>query len=445
VKQNSTYIRFFLLLVFSATMFAEPAQTGDAPFDWESFIDSRTDEIYDQVVQWRRHFHQYPELSNREFKTAAKIAEFLESLGLEVQTGIAHTGVVGILRGGKPGPVVGLRADMDALPVRERVDLPFASEVVGEYMGREVPVMHACGHDAHMAMLMGVAQILTEKKEELPGTVKFIFQPAEEGTPPGEEGGAELMVKEGVLKNPDVEVIFAQHITAMSPSGRIGTRPGSFKAASDTFKIEVRGKQTHGSTPWTGVDPIVVSAQIINGLQTIVSRNAELTKEPAVLTVGTINAGSRHNIIPESAEMTGTIRTLDPGMRDLIHQDIHRVATGIAESMRAEAIVEITPGYLMTYNDPDLAAKMIPTLQEVAGDENFHIMTPVMGAEDFSFFQQEIPGLYYFLGAMPDGIDPADAPPLHTPEFRIKEEAMKTGVRAMAYLTIDYMNQNDTY
>jgi amidohydrolase len=438
MKKVTTVLVFIFILL---TTLADHTATAQ-DFDWQEYIEQRTDELFDQVVEWRRHFHENPELSNREFETARYIERFLRDLGLEVQTGIAHTGVVGVLQGGKAGPVVGLRADMDALPVRERVDVPFASNVVAEYMGEEVPVSHACGHDAHMAMLMGAAKILTEKKEELPGTIKFIFQPAEEGAPEGEEGGAELMVREGVLENPDVDVIFGQHIWSLKPVGKIGYRAGGIMAASDRFRITVHGRQTHGSTPWDGVDPVTASAQIITGLNTIVSRQTELTKEAAVISVGRIRAGVRHNIIPESAELIGTIRTLDSEMQEKIHADIRRAATRIAESMGATAEVEITRGYPVTYNDPDLTTKMLPSLQKAAGADNVEHINAITGAEDFSFFQMEVPGLYFFIGGMPPDMDPADAPSHHTPDFYIDEEGMKTGVKALAVLALDYMNMN---
>jgi len=338
--------------------------------------------------------------------------------------------------------VVGLRADIDALPVRERTDVPFKSTKTTTYLGSEVGVMHACGHDTHIAMLMGAAKILADMKEELPGTVKFIFQPAEEGAPPGEEGGAELMIKEGVLQNPDVDVIFGQHINSKTPVGTIRYKPMGTMAAADRFVIKVKGKQTHGSTPWTGVDPIVTSAKIIEGLQTIISRQTELTKAAAVISVGKIRAGVRNNIIPEEAEMIGTIRTLDTEMQQKIHNDIRHVATKIGESMGAEVEVEIEKGVPVTYNDPALTEAMVPTLQQVAGSEQVILSDAVTGAEDFSFFQKEIPGFYYFVGGMPKDMKPSEAAPHHTPDFFIEEEGMKLGVKSLATLTVDYMMQN---
>lgn len=402
------------------------------------------EEMEDQIIEWRRHFHQHPELSNREFETAKKIAEHLQSLGMEVQTGVAKTGVVGILKGGKPGPVVALRADIDALPVTERTPVDFASKVVTEYNGVKTGVMHACGHDTHIAMLMGAAEVLSKMKEELSGTVKFIFQPAEEGAPPGEEGGAELMVKEGVLQNPDVDVAFGLHIAAGTPVGQINYKPGGTMAAADRFVIKVKGKQAHGSTPWASVDPIVTAAQIINGLQTVISRQTELTKEAAVISVGMIKGGVRNNIIPEEVEMIGTIRTLDTDMQKKIHEKIRNVATNIAESMGAEADVDIQIGYPVTYNDPELTAKMAPTLEKVVGADNAKVVSAITGAEDFSFFQQKVPGLYFFVGGKPASGDP-DLPKLgghHTPDFLIDESSLIIGTKAMLNLTLDYMAMN---
>jgi amidohydrolase len=334
--------------------------------------------------------------------------------------------------------VVGLRADIDALPVPSRAGLPFSPDVKSEYLGEEVPVSHACGHDTHTAMLMGVAEMFAARRDELPGTIKFIFQPAEEGAPPGEEGGAELMVDEGVLENPDVDVVFGQHIWSLAPVGKIGFRAGGIMAAADQFKITVHGKQTHGSTPWTGVDPIAVASQIVIGLNMIISRQTELTKEAAVISVGRVRAGVRNNIIPESAELIGTIRTLDTAMQDKIHADIRRTAENIAASQGADVTVEIERGYPVTYNDPELTERMAPTLERVGGEDAMRI-NAITGAEDFSFFQKESPGFYYFVGGMPKGMDPADAAPHHTPDFYIEESGMKTGVRALAGLAIDYM------
>ena len=400
------------------------------------------DGIEERVIEWRRHFHANPELSNREFKTAERVAAHLESLGLEVQTGVAHTGVVGILKGGKPGPVVGLRADMDALPVTERVDLPFASKVTTIYNDQEVGVMHACGHDTHIAIMMGVAEMLTSMKDDLQGTVKFIFQPAEEGAPAGEEGGARMMVEEGVLKNPDVDVIFGLHIWATENAGTIGYRSGGLLASSDVFRIKVHGVQSHGSQPWNGVDPIVVSAQIINGLQTIVSRQLELTKDAAVVTVGKIQSGVRSNIIPEDAEMIGTIRALDTEMQDQIHERIHRVATNIAESMGATAEVTINKGYPITYNDPELTAEVARVLEASAGKGNVKIIDAITGAEDFSFYANEIPGFFFFLGGKPHDKPREETAAHHTPDFFIDESGFIVGLRTLTNLTLDYMQRH---
>lgn len=395
--------------------------------------------IEERVIEWRHHFHQFPELSNREFNTAKKIAEHLTGLGLEVQTGIAHTGVVGILRGKTPGKVVALRADIDALPVTERNDLPFRSQVTTTFLGTETGVMHACGHDTHIAILMGVAEVLTKNRHLINGTVVFIFQPAEEGPPPGEEGGAKMMVKEGVLKNPDVNAIFGLHISSQMPVGTIAYRSGGIMAAADSFTIDVHGKGSHGSSPWMGVDPILISAKIIDGLQTIVSRESELTKEAVVITVGKITAGTRQNIIAESAEMLGTIRTLDNDMRDKVMRRMHEMVPAIAKAFGGDATLTFSDNnYPITYNDPELTAKMLPTLENTAGKENVIIINAITGAEDFSFFQKEVPGLYFFLG----GMTPGNTTPFphHTPDFMIDDAGMLLGVKSMSQLAIDYLN-----
>lgn len=399
------------------------------------------DDIEPKMIEWRRHFHQNPELSNREFKTAEKIAEHLKSLGLEVQTGVAHTGVVGILKGAKSGPTVALRADIDALPVTERTPVPFASKVKSTYNDKETGVMHACGHDTHIAILMATAEVLSKIKNDIKGTVKFIFQPAEEGTPPGEEGGAKMMVKEGVLKNPDVDAIFGLHISAGTDVGKINYKTGGIMAASQRFVVKIKGKQSHGSSPWQGVDPIVISAQIINGLQTIISRDTELTKEAAVITVGVVKAGVRYNIIPENVELIGTIRTLDYGMQKKLNAEMKRRVPAIAEAFGAKATIEIAEGYPITYNDIELTEKMLPTLQKSAGKENVILVNAVTGAEDFSFFQKEVPGLYFFLGGKPLDVKPEDASDHHTPDFFIDESGMKLGVKTFVNLTLDYLNK----
>ncbi|CAL2079927.1 amidohydrolase [Tenacibaculum sp. 190524A05c] len=394
--------------------------------------------IEQKVIEWRRDFHQNPELSNREFKTAKKIAKHLKSLGIETQENVAKTGVVGILKGKKPGKVIALRADIDALPVVERNDLAFKSTVKSTYLGKEVGVMHACGHDTHTAILMGVAEVLSKHKDKIKGTVKFIFQPAEEGAPEGEEGGAELMVKEGVLRNPDVDAIFGLHISSGLDVGTISYKPGGIMAASQTFRIKVKGKQSHGSRPWASIDPIMISAKIIDALQTIISREVDLTNEGAVITVGKIDAGVRSNIIPESAEMIGTIRTLDYGMQKQINDRMKEMVPAIAKSYRAEATIEIEKGYPITYNNIELTKQVLPTLQNMAGKDNVKLIKAITGAEDFSFFQKEIPGFYFFLGGKTKGNK--NPYPHHTPDFQIDESGMLLGVKTMTQLTLDYLN-----
>jgi len=397
-------------------------------------------DVAPKVIEWRRDIHQHPELSNREFKTAEKIANHLKALGIEVQTGVAHTGVVGLLKGSQAGKVVALRADIDALPVIERNELPFRSEVTSEFLGEKVGVMHACGHDTHTAILMGVAEVLAQNKDKIKGTVKFIFQPAEEGPPPGEEGGALLMIREGVLKNPDVEAIFGLHINSQTPVGVIRYKSGSTMAAAQSFTINVKGKQSHGSQPWSGVDPILISAKIIDGLQTIISREANLTKEAAVITVGKIKSGVRFNIIPESAEMIGTIRTLDYGMKDLINRRMMEMVPAIAKAYGGEASIEIKDATDITFNDPELVSLMIPTLKRVAGDENIQTQKAITGAEDFSYFQREVPGFFFFLGGMTPGNE--ESFPHHTPDFRIDEAGLMLGVKALTELSLDYLNKS---
>lgn len=423
---------FLVCLCLSVTSGSLSAQTV---YDQ---IDKQAAAMDTKVIEWRRDLHQNPELSNREFKTAEKVAAHLRSLGLEVRTGVAKTGVIGILRTGRPGPVVGLRADMDGLPVVERVKIPFASKVKGDYRGEEVGVMHACGHDTHVAMLMGAASILTGIKSQLAGTVVFIFQPAEEGPPPGENGGAKLMVEEGLLKDLKMNIVFGQHISSIIEVGNINIRPGGLMAAADRWVIKVKGKQTHGSQPWAGVDPVTVSAQIIMGLQTIVSRQMELTKEAAVISVGKITGGVRNNIIPEEVEMEGTIRTLDVGMQKDLHERIRRTATNIAEASGAIAEVEIFSHVPITFNNPELFTKMGPTLKRVCGEDNVVISRAVTGAEDFAFFANEVPSLFYFVGGMPKGQDPKTAPPHHTPDFYVDEAGMQLGVRLFCNLVVDY-------
>lgn len=401
-------------------------------------VEARARAVEPQVVTWRRDIHQHPELSNREFRTAALVAEHLRGLGMEVRTEVAHTGVVATLRGGRPGPVVALRADMDALPVTEQVDLPFASRERALYNGREVGVMHACGHDNHVAILMGVADVLASVRDDLPGSVKFIFQPAEEGAPEGERGGAELMLEEGAFENPRPEVVFGLHV-GPGRVGRLSYRAGSTMASADWLRIVVRGRQTHGAAPWGGIDPVVVASQIVLGLQTVASRQLPVTLTPSIITIGSIHGGVRGNIIPDEVEMVGTIRTFDADVRRDIHRRVRLTAEGIAASAGATAEVSITHGYPVTVNDPDLAARMAPTLQRVAGDDPVEVQDLMTVAEDFSYYQHEVPGLFFFLGVTPEGQDPATAPVNHSPLFFADEGALPVGVRALTHLALDYM------
>jgi len=394
--------------------------------------------IEDSLINWRRYLHQYPELSNREYKTAAYITARLQKLGLEVRTGVGKTGVVAILKGGKPGPVVALRADMDALPVTERVNVPFASKETGEYNGQPVGVMHACGHDSHVSILLGTATVLSELKKEVPGTVVFIFQPAEEGPPANEEGGAPLMIKEGVMDNPKVDAIFGLHINSQTEIGTIKYKSGPTMASSDWFTIKVKGKQSHGSQPWSGIDPIVVATQIITGFQTIVSRQMELTKAPVVITVGKINSGVRSNIIPEDLTMEGTIRTLDTKMQEDVHERIKLTATKIAEASGATATVSIDTKTLVTYNNPTLVKMMLPSLEAAAGKDHIVEGDWTTGAEDFSFYGEKAPAFFFFLGGMPKGQDPKKAAAHHTPDFYIDDSTLDVGVKAFCQLVFDY-------
>jgi len=423
-----------VIILFIGAIFSVNAQSYDTK------INTLSSEIESKVIEWRRHFHQNPELSNREFNTAKYIAKHLKKLGLEVQEGVAITGVVGLLKGNKPGKVVALRADIDALPVTERNDLPFKSLVKTTFNDKETGVMHACGHDSHIAILMGVAEVLSKMKNEIKGSVKFIFQPAEEGTPKGEEGGAELMVKEGVLQNSTVDAIFGLHISAGDDVGTISYKSGGIMAASQTYHINVKGKQSHGSTPWASVDPIVASVKIIDGLQTIISRESELTKEGAVITVGMINAGIRSNIIPESAKIIGTIRTLDYDMQSFINKRMKEMVPAIAKAYRATATIEIEKGYPITYNDEKLTATMLPTLERFAKPENVKIMNAITGAEDFSFFQQKVPDLYFFLGGKALNSDVKSIGVHHTPDFMLDESGFLLGVKTMTGLALDFLN-----
>jgi len=430
---NKSYLAGLLLLSLPAFSQTNPLKTK---------VSIAADKIESKVIDWRRDFHEHPELGNNETRTAAIVAKHLQSLGLEVKTGVARTGVVGILKGGKPGPVVALRADMDGLPVTERGSLPFASKVKTQYNGQEVGVMHACGHDSHTAILMGVAEVLAGMKADIKGSVKFIFQPAEEGSAPGVEGGAELMVKEGVLENPKVDVVFGLHIWAQTEAGKITYRPGGMMAGVNDMQIIVKGRQAHGAAPWASIDPIVVSAQIINNLQTIVSRNLNITENAGVVTIGSIHSGVRSNIIPEQAEMLGTIRSLSADDEKLLISRIRTIATKTAEAAGAIAEVKIpySNHYPVTYNDLALTEKMLPSLEKVAGAENVKLIPAITGAEDFSFFQEKVPGLFFFLGGMPKGADPKTAPSHHTPDFFIDESSFKLGVKALTGLTLDYMD-----
>jgi amidohydrolase len=406
-------------------------------------IDAAAAAIEARVVEWRRDLHAHPELGNREFRTAGIVEAHLRALGLdEVRTGVAHTGVVGLLKGAFPGPVVALRADMDGLPVTEEVDVPFASKVRTTWNGEDVGVMHACGHDCHVAILMGVAEILAGLRAQLHGTVKFIFQPAEEMPPEGEDGGAKMMIAEGALQNPVPDAIFGLHVTSRLPVGIVGYRPGPTMASSDRFRITVHGKQTHGAAPWLGVDPIVTAAQVVLGLQTIVSRGVDITREPAVVTVGMIKGGVRENIIPDSVEMRGTVRTFDEGMRDDIHERVTTLAEAIARGSRAGCTVCIQKNYPVTVNDAALTEAMLPTLQRVAGPDRLLHVPKVTGAEDCSFFQQVVPGLFFFVGVTPPGVDPAKAYSNHSPRFFADERAFVVGVRALAQLTCDYFDRH---
>ena len=403
-------------------------------------INAAADKIEAKCIAWRRDIHQNPELGNNEYRTAKLIANHMRSLGLEVKEGVGKTGVVGILKGAKPGPCIGLRADMDALPVVERVDLSFASKVKATFNGQEVGVMHACGHDTHVAILMSVAEILAGMKSELKGTIKFVFQPSEEGPPEGEEGGAPLMIKDGVLENPKVDVMFGLHIGSQTDVGKITYRSGGIMAASDWFTIKVNGKQTHGSQPWAGIDPVAVSAQIINGLQTIISRQTDLTRNPAVISVSTVHGGVRSNILPEEVTMTGTIRTLDTGMQRIIHEKIKLTASKIAEASGATAETKIESKTLVTYNNPALTKQMLPSLTKAAGEKNVAEVPPQTGAEDFSYFAEKVPSLFFFIGGKQIGVDPKKVFPHHTPDFWIDESGIKTGIKAFCHLVFDYMN-----
>jgi len=423
----------FLLMILSTGLHAQSPTAAE--------IDRRAEQVAAKVVAWRRDLHQHPELGNRETRTAKVVADHLRSLGIDVRAGVAHTGVVGVLKGGRPGKVVALRADMDGLPVTELVNLPFASKVKATYNGQEVGVMHACGHDSHVAILMGVAELFAGMKDQLPGTVKFIFQPAEEGAPSGEEGGAALMVKEGAFDNPKPDAVFGLHVWGDGNVGHIGYRSGPTMASSDMLRIAVRGKQTHGALPWGGVDPIVVTSQIVLGLQTIVSRQLDATKTPSIITIGSVHGGVRFNIIPDEVQLEGTIRTFDAAVQRDMHRRITLTAQSIAASAGAEATVTISPISPVTINDPKLTDAMVPTLRRVAGADMVSEQALITASEDFSFFAQRAPGLFVFLGATRKGVDPATAPANHSPLFDVDEGVLPLGVRTLANLAADFLSQ----
>ena len=430
-------MRIILALGFIGISHCSFAQSSLA-----SLIAKKAAEMEQKVIEWRRDIHQNPELGNREFKTAAKVAAHLKMLGLEVKENIAHTGVVGILRGGKPGPVVLLRADMDALPVTERTDIPFKSVVTTLYKGQQTGVMHACGHDAHTAILMGVATVLTSLKKDLAGTVKFVFQPAEEGAPPGEGSGAYLMIQEGVMENPKVDVAMGLHMRASTEAGTIQYRSGATMAAVNSFSINVMGKQTHGANPWAGIDPIVTAAQIVMGLQTIVSRNMNLTEDPAIVSIGAINGGNRENIIPEEVKMIGTVRTFSNAQRDKVFKRMEEIIVNIAQSAGAKATLKMEEGCPVTYNDPALTEKMIPVLNQLAGKENIQSMLVETGSEDFSFFGEKVPSFFFFLGGRKKGVSSQDAAPHHTPDFYLDESGFLLCVKALSNLAVSYMDSH---
>ena len=414
----------------------------DSPFPFDTAIAAAAERLEPQVVAWRRDFHQNPELGNREFRTSKIVADHLRALGLEVRDKVAYTGVIGVLKGGRPGPVVALRADMDALPVVEEVDLPFKSTARTEWNAQACGIMHACGHDAHTAILMGVAQALAGMRDRIPGTVKFIFQPAEETPPIGEDGGARMMVEQGCLKDPDVGAIFGLHVTSIHPTGMIGYRSGPLMASADDFRVFVRGTQTHAAMPWRGVDPIVVGSQIMLGLQTVVARRMNITHEPSVVTVGVFQGGVRHNIIPDEVKLEGTIRAFDEGQRDEIHAHVKRISEMIAQAGGATAKVHIHRWYDVTVNDPALTEWAVPTLDRIAGEGDVRVIDKVCGAEDFSFYQKEVPGFFYFMGCTPPDRDHRTAAPNHSPRFFVDENCLKLGVKTLSALALDWLSAN---
>ncbi len=425
-------LRIFICLLFLAPLMAQAQVTPGQ-------LDQLASEAQPQVVEWRRWFHQNPELSNREFNTAEKVAEILRGMGLEPITGIAHTGIIAIIEGGKPGPLVAIRTDMDGLPVTEQTGLPFASTATDVYNGQDVGVMHACGHDAHMSMLLGAAWVLNSVKDELAGSVMLIFQPAEEGPPEGEKGGASLMLEEGIWSEGKPEAVFGIHVGITTPGGQISTRPGPLMAAGDRYKLIVKGKQSHGARPWDGVDPIVVAAQIVLGFQTIASRQVDVTLAPSIISVGRITGGVRNNVIPDKVEMEGTIRTFDEEMRRDIHLRMERTARAIAEAAGAEIEFELEIGTPSVNNDPELLARMMPTLQRVSGDNPVNMVTPQTVAEDFAIYANETPGVFLFLGNGPPDVDPTTLAGNHSPFFDTHEPNLEVGVRIFSNLVVDYL------
>ena len=416
-----------------------PCAASAAPAD----VDAWAKPVDAKVLQWRRDFHQFPELGNREFRTSKIVAAHLRSLGLEVTTGVAHTGVTAVLKGGKPGPRIALRADMDALPVTENSGLPFQSKQVSEFRGEKVGVMHACGHDSHTAILMGVAEAMAKHRAELPGEVLFVFQPAEEGPPDGETGGASQMLAEGIFKSFKPEAVFGLHVFSTLNAGQVGYRSGPLMAASDRFNIVIKGRQTHGSRPWGGIDPIVAAAEVVTSAQTVVSRRQNLTKQPIVLSFGAIKGGIRYNIIPDSVELIGTIRSFDNDMRDQAFKDLENVAQHVAAAHGATAISQIPDkvGNPVTVNNPALTAQVLPSLRKAAGADNVVEMTLTTGAEDFAYYANEVPGFFYFVGATPKGQDPNTAPSNHSPQFFLDESALPLGTRTLLQVAVDYLNK----
>jgi amidohydrolase len=427
------------LFVCAAILAAGPASAGI-----DELISARAEALESKLIEWRRDIHANPELSNREFRTSALVAEHLRSLGLEVRTGIAHTGVAAFLQGGRPGPVVALRADMDALPVTEQTGLPFASTVTAQYEGQQTGVMHACGHDTHVAILMAAAELLAGMRTELPGSVLFIFQPAEEGAPRGEEGGAELMLKEGLFEWQRPAAVYGLHIVSSLTAGHIGYRSGPMMAAADRFEIIVRGRQTHGSRPWSGIDPMIPAAQIVLGLQTVASRQIDISSVPAVISVGSIHGGIRNNIIPDDVRLVGTIRTFDEAIRADIHARVERTATALAAASGAEAEVQVHRGYPVTANDPELVAASLPSLRRVTGEDRVYEIPLVTGAEDFSLYANEVPGFFFFLGATPEGTDPAKAPANHSPLFYVDEGSLRVGLEAIVTVAVDFLERESS-